>query len=47
MKATHPMATGVSTLRITDLAAPGVEEISAALRELLADTALYRSQESK
>jgi hypothetical protein len=38
----HPRKTNVSALRVTDLAPAGAEEISAALRELLADVfALY------
>ena len=38
----HPKTTNVSTLHVTDLAPAGAEEISAALRELLADVfALY------
>ena len=42
MKTMHPKTTNVSTLHVTDLAPAGAEEISAALRELLADVfALY------
>ena len=42
MKTMHPKTTNVSTLQITDLVPAGAEEISAALRELLADVfALY------
>jgi starvation-inducible DNA-binding protein len=42
MKTIHPVATNEPTLHITDLAPAGTEEISNALRELLADVfALY------
>jgi starvation-inducible DNA-binding protein len=42
MKAIHPTTTNEPTLHITDLAPVGTEEISNALRELLADVfALY------
>ena len=42
MKTTHPATTYESTLHISDLAPAGTEEISNALRELLADVfALY------
>ena len=42
MKTMHSKTANVSTLHVTDLAPAGAEEISAALRELLADVfALY------
>jgi starvation-inducible DNA-binding protein len=42
MKTTHPVPTNETTLHISDLAPAGTEEISNALRELLADVfALY------
>jgi hypothetical protein len=42
MKTTHPVTTNEPTLHISDLAPAGTEEISNALRELLADVfALY------
>jgi starvation-inducible DNA-binding protein len=42
MKTTHPVTTNETTLHISDLAPAGTEEISNALRELLADVfALY------